>query len=61
MSGLYQVVQYTHGGQFRAVISGLGRNRGTWDSCHSRRTARRHAKRLRAEHPGFAYRVETVH
>lgn len=57
------VVQYRRGA-FDAVLSGMGRNRGTWDSDHSRRAAQRHASQLRAEpwraRAGLSYRVEPV-
>jgi len=59
----YHVVQYRHG-TFDAIVSGMGRHRGTWDSDHSRRAAQRHARQLRAEpwrgRAGLAYRVEEV-
>ena len=57
----YIVVQYRHGA-FDAVMSGMGKNRGTWDADHSRSAAYRHAAELRAEPrrklSGLSYRVE---
>lgn len=61
--GQWHVVQYRHG-VFDGVMSGMGKNRGTLDSDHSRRSAQRHAKALRAEEwrgrAGLSYRVEEV-
>ena len=58
----YCVVQYRHG-KFDGIMSGMGKNRGTLDSDHSRRSAYRHAAALRAEswrtRAGLSYRVET--
>lgn len=48
------------GMQFVGVMSGMGLNRGTWDSSHSRRTAQRHARNLRRERPDQSFRVESV-
>lgn len=57
----YNVVQYRNG-QWDAIVSGMGKNRGTWDSDHSRSAAYRHAAELRAEpwreRAGLSYRVE---
>jgi len=55
----YCVVAYG-GMQFVGVIAGMGSNRGTWDSSHSRRTAQRHARNLRRERPDQSFRVESV-
>ena len=57
----YQVARY-QSGHFVCIVSGLGKNRGTWDSVHSRSAAYRHARKLRAKHPalaglGLSYRV----
>lgn len=61
MKATFHVVQYRNG-RFDAVMSGMGRNRGTLDSEHSQRTAQRHARQLRAElwraRAGLSYRVE---
>lgn len=57
----YVVAQYRNG-IFDSVLSGMGKNRGTWDAEHSRRAAQRHARALRAEQwrarAGLSYRVE---
>ncbi len=53
----YCVVAY-EGGRFMGVVSGMGRNRGTWDSSHGRRSAQRHAAALRVERPAQTFRVE---
>lgn len=56
----YQVAQYRNG-IFDCILSGMGKNRGTWDSTHSRRAAQRHAADLRREpwreRSGLSYRV----
>jgi hypothetical protein len=54
----YSVVKYTLDGKFVATISGMGRNKGTWDHSHSKRTAHRHAASLRREDPNHLYKVE---
>lgn len=54
----YNVVQRTPTGEFVAVVSGMGRNRGTWDSDHSRSAAYRHARTLRQYDPINRYTVE---
>lgn len=57
----YNVVQYKDG-KFHSIMSGMGRNRGTWDADHSRRAAQRHAADLRREPwratAGLSYKVE---
>ena len=56
----YQVAQYRNG-IFDGVLSGLGKNRGTWDSTHGRSCAYRHAKDLASEQwrkiSGLTYKV----
>lgn len=54
----YCVVQRTPEGQFIAVVSGMGRHRGTWDADHSRRQAQRHAAALRRERTDNTFTVE---
>jgi hypothetical protein len=56
----YVVVKYTKlMGVFIGVVSGMGRNKGTWDAeAKSRRTAQRWAAELRREDPEHDYRVE---
>lgn len=56
----YVVVKYTKlMGVFIGVVSGIGRNKGTWDAeAKSRRTAQRWARELRREDPEHNYRVE---
>lgn len=59
----FVVVQYRNGA-FDCVLSGMGRNRGTLDATHSRRSAQRHAQQLRLEpwrsRAGLTYRVESA-
>lgn len=61
MNARFIVVQYRHG-SFDSVMSGMGKNRGTWDADHSRSAAFRHAADLRREswrvQAGLTYRVE---
>ena len=56
----YEVGQYRNG-LFEGVISGMGKNRGTWDTTHGRSAAYRHARELRAEQwrslAGLTYKV----
>lgn len=56
----YVVVKYTKlMGVFIGVVSGMGRNKGTWDAeAKSRRTAQRWAAELRRKDPDHEYRVE---
>jgi hypothetical protein len=57
----YEVIQYRNG-QWDAIMSGMGKNRGKLESQHSRRAAQRHAAALRAEPwraiAGLSYKVE---
>ncbi len=56
----WQVHRYIKG-EFVGVVSGVGRNAGTWDStAKSKRTAQRWAKQCRMNDPKSAYYVETV-
>ena len=56
----WQVYQYVNG-EFIGIVSGMGRNTGTWDStARSKRTAQRWAKQCRMNDPKSAYYVETV-
>jgi hypothetical protein len=41
----WHVVEYNNG-KFVAIVSGLGRNKGTWDSNHTKRTAKKWAEKL---------------
>jgi hypothetical protein len=42
----YQIICTLPNGE-RSVVAGCGRNKGTWDTTHTRRTAQRHARGLR--------------
>ena len=53
----FHIVRYQNG-QFTGVMAGCGRNKGTWDSDHSRSAAFCHAKALRMEQPKYEFRVE---
>jgi hypothetical protein len=43
---------------FKGIISGMGRNKGTWDYHHSRSVAYKHCKGLNNKKDGFVYKVE---
>ena len=54
--GVYAETEYSDGTKTKTLLAGLGRNRGTWDASHTKRTAQRHAAILRKankEFPGF--------
>ena len=53
----YCIVKRTNG-KFVGVVAGCGKNRGTWDSDHSRSRAFSHAAELRKLDPGSTYTVE---
>lgn len=54
----YCVEMYSRAGAFLGVVSGMGRNRGTWDSeAQSKRTAQRWARICRTDDPVHVYRV----
>ncbi len=53
----YTIAGYDENNNFTGCIAGLGHNKGKWDSLHSRRTAQRHAKRLREQNPNNKYKV----
>ena len=54
----YEVTKRAPDGTFLGIVSGMGRNRGTWDSDHSRSAAYRHARTLRQADPTNRYTVE---
>ena len=58
----YYIVQYINN-KFAGVISGLGRNKGSWEAMHTKRTADKYAKRLNEEdvEECVIYKVETDH
>ena len=57
----YIVVQYRHG-KFDGVLSGMGKNKNTLDTTHSRSAAYFHKKELEKENwrkvSGLTYKVE---
>lgn len=57
----YEVVKYTLDGKRISSISGLGRNKGTWDSNHSKRTAQKYRKDIQKEDSKHIYKVECVY
>lgn len=57
----FQVCKYTKQGEFIGVVSGMGRNKGTWNStAKSKRTAQRWLKMLREDSDGFSYDIHEV-
>lgn len=55
----WAVGQYDLSGKRIATISGMGRNKGTWDStAESKRTAQRWAAECRRDDKNHLYRVE---
>ena len=55
----YRVCKYING-EFMGTMSGMGRNKGTWDAnANSKRTAQRWAKLCRQDDPKGVYCVET--
>lgn len=55
----YQVCKYSKRGEFLGVVSGMGRNANTWDSCaKSKRTAQRWAAICRDDDKENTYKVE---
>lgn len=62
---MYRLQTNPHGARelaFIGVVSGMGKNRNTWDSGHSRSAAYRHAKDLRktCADAGMRFRVEVI-
>ena len=56
----WHVCQYVNG-EFIGIVSGMGRNTGTWDStAKSKRAAQRWAKQCRRDDPKSTYCVEAV-
>ena len=53
---IYEVNRYKDG-RFVGTMAGLGRNKGTWDSSHSKSAAYRHARELNQERDGYTYRA----
>lgn len=58
---MYHVGQYTKEGKRLATVSGLGRNRNTWDANHSKRTAKHYAKGLNASDTAHVYKAEHIY
>ena len=56
----YEVAKYSPDGAYLCAVAGMGRNRGTWDSDHSRSAAYHHARTLRRLDPAHRYSVEPV-
>ena len=57
----YCIVEYTSTGEFKGVIAGMGKNKGTWDACHSRSSAYRIRKQLMQEYKDAVFKVELTY
>lgn len=57
----YCIVEYTNKGEFKGVIAGMGKNKGTWDTCHSRSAAYRIRKQLMQEYKEAVFKVELAY
>ena len=54
----FTIEETDRNGRLIATISGIGRNRGTWDSsCHSMSTACRWLREIRAQFSGRHFRI----
>ena len=51
-------VRIYENGAPKGVLSGAGRNRGTWDTEHSRSAAYRIARQMNAQRNGTTYKAE---
>lgn len=56
----YCVAKYGLRGKWLGIISGMGKNRNTWDSSHSRSRAYYYCRKLRKQDKMYAYKVEKV-
>lgn len=54
----YHVAKYALNGEYIGAVAGMGRNKNTWDTAHSKRTAQRYAAILRKEQPSFKFCAE---
>lgn len=54
----FHVVKRLLNGTFAGIVSGMGRNAGTWDSDHSRSAAYKHAADCRKDDQQHTYHVE---
>ena len=54
----YEVTKRAPDGAYLGAVAGMGRNRGTWGSDHSRSAAYRHARQCRQDDPTNRYTVE---
>jgi hypothetical protein len=60
-SGPWVVGVFQKDGTRIATLSGAGRNRGTWDSQHSRSAAYRIAREMNALGDGATYKAEPAY
>lgn len=56
----YYVEELDANGSLIGIISGIGRNKGTWDSaCYSLATARRWLREMRSDFPSRFFQIGT--
>ena len=54
----YCIIEYTKEGKFIGVVAGQGKNKGTWDSSHSKSSAHRIKAKLSKTYPNSMFKVE---
>ena len=54
---MFYIAKYTHSGKFVAVMSGMGKNKGTWDYLHGKTQAYAHKKACQTADPHHRYVV----
>ena len=60
MSKSFYIEAVSPTGQVVAVISGIGKNKGTWDAaCYTLSTAKRWLRNMRAEFPSRLFQIGT--
>lgn len=58
---MFEIHKFSKDGLFLGVVSGMGRNKGTWDAAaYSLRTAQRWLMQCRKDDPSCAYKIEQV-
>lgn len=46
---MYEIIATRNDGAYVGAVAGMGKNRGTWDTTHSRSAAYRHLRSLRLD------------
>ena len=58
---MFEIHKFSKDGSFLGIVSGMGRNKGTWDSAaYSLRTAQRWLAQCRKDDPSYVYKIERV-